>query len=108
MHAMKNHCLSYLIKPPWKKKKEKMYKILMTWGSILLLSLSLSQTVWRTYSLQNYQIQRGAGKTRQECIVFQSDPSLSVKKLLLSSSLLTSAGWKILHSGPPTLRCQGE
>lgn len=35
-------CFSYLIKPPWKKKKDKMYKILMTWGSILLLSLSLS------------------------------------------------------------------
>lgn len=42
MHAIKNHCLSYLIKPPWKKKKDKTYKILMTWGSILLLSLSLS------------------------------------------------------------------
>ncbi len=86
-----------------------MYKILMTWESILLLSFFLSLSdVWRTYSLQNYQIQRGAGKTRQECIVLQSDPSLSVKKLLLPSSLLTSAGWKILHSGLPTLRCQGE
>lgn len=38
---MRFKTMSYLINPPWKKKKDNTYKILMTWGSILLLSPSL-------------------------------------------------------------------